>query len=89
MGNKLDRCCGRDKLLRQSINEHEINLLLASTDMDREQIINFHVNFLQDCPSGVITKKEFTRMFKELHSNDAKKKKADKFAEYVFKWILS
>ncbi len=58
---------------------------MASTNMDSEQIRDFHANFLQDCPTGVVTKKEFIKMFKQLHSNDNKKQKAEKFTEYVFK----
>jgi Ca2+-binding EF-hand superfamily protein len=84
MGNKLN-CHGEKNSSRQIITENEISLLLANTEMDREQIIDFHANFLSDCPSGILTKKEFTKMFKQLHIAEANKNKADKFTEYVFK----
>jgi Ca2+-binding EF-hand superfamily protein len=68
-----------------SLNEDEIKLLLESTSMSREQIVDFYQNFLKDCPNGVLKKKEFCRLFKELHNNDLKTQKVEKFAEYVFK----
>lgn len=67
------------------LKEEDIQLLQTATSMSREQIIDFHNNFLKDCPNGILTKKEFCRMFKELHSNDSKSKKIEKFSEYVFK----
>lgn len=84
MGNKIGKLRHKTPV-SQSLTENEINLLIASTNMDRDQILDFHVNFLQDCPSGVVTKKEFVKMFKQLHSNDTQKQKAEKFTEYVFK----
>ena len=44
MGNKLN-CHGEKNSSRQIITENEISLLLANTEMDREQIIDFHANF--------------------------------------------
>lgn len=67
------------------LTDTEINLLLASTTMSREQIIDFHLNFIKDCPNGILTKKEFCKMFKELHNNDSKTQRVEKFSEYVFK----
>ena len=69
------------------LTEHEIKLLLESTTMSREQIIDFHHNFLKDCPNGVLKKKEFCRLFKELHNNDLKAQQVEKFAEYVFRYV--
>ena len=83
MGNK--NCLCREPNSPQLLEENEIKLLLESTDMSRQQIEDFHENFLKDCPNGVITKKQFVKMFKQLHLNEAKKQKADKFVEYVFK----
>ncbi len=91
MGNKnCSRCIGNgyEPLSPCVLSENEIDLLLKSTDMTRDQIVDFHQNFLQDCPNGVITKKEFVRMFKQLHSNESRKEKAEKFTEYVFKYTI-
>jgi hypothetical protein len=85
MGQKLGKHNGADGGARKSLSDEEIQLLLTSTDMNREQIIEFHENFLNDCPSGVITRKEFLKMFNQLQKSEAKKLKAEKFTEYVFK----
>ena len=73
----------------KTLSEHEIQLLLSNTTMSREQIIDFHRNFLQDCPNGCLTKKEFLKMFKEIHPVDKSKQKADKFSDYVFRYLSS
>ena len=70
---------------QKTLNENEIQLLLSNTTMSREQIIDFHRNFLQDCPSGCLTKKEFLKMFKQIHPVDKSKQKAEKFSDYVFR----
>ena len=82
MGNHFGH---KNHQVQQTLTQDEIELLMTSTNMDKEQIRNFHTCFLMDCPAGVVTKKEFTKMFKQLHSNDVQKQKAEKFTEYVFK----
>ena len=67
------------------LKEEEIQLLMASTSMNREQIIDFHNSFLKDCPFGILTKRAFCQMFKELHGEDTKSEKIEKFSEFVFK----
>jgi len=69
------------------LTEDEIKILLANTRLNRAQIIALHANFLKECPSGKLTKKDFVKLFKEVHPSDNKKEKADKFCEYVFKVI--
>ena len=71
----------------KTLTENEIQLLLSNTTMSREQIIDFHRNFLQDCPNGCLTKKEFLKMFKQIHPVDKSKQKADKFSDYVFRYL--
>ncbi len=86
MGNILNR---KDKIAANKgeirLSEEELNLLLKNTNMSRDQIIEFHQKFLQDCPTGILTKKEFVKMFQQLHPNEEKRKKVEKFCEYVFK----
>lgn len=67
--------------------EIEIEMLLKSTSMSREQIVDFHQDFLKDCPNGVLKKKEFCRLFLSLNNNELKSQKVEKFAEYVFKYV--
>lgn len=69
------------------LTEEEIKLLLDNTRLTRAQIVALHSNFLKECPSGKLTKKDFIKLFKEVHPSENKKEKADKFCEYVFKVI--
>jgi neuronal calcium sensor 1 len=69
------------------LTEEEIKILLSNTKLTRPQIIALHQNFLKECPTGKLTKKDFIKLFKEVHPSDNKKEKADKFCEYVFKVI--
>lgn len=69
------------------LTEEEIKLLLDNTTLTRAQIVALHQNFLKECPSGKLTKKDFVKLFKEVHPSENKKEKADKFCEYVFKVI--
>ena len=86
MGNRLAKRHRTSPTISKTIlTEDEISLLLSNTTMNREQILDFHSNFLLDCPTGCLTKKDFIKMFMELHSTDGKKQKADKFCDYVFK----
>lgn len=84
MGSKLAKGSSGNNL-STILSESEINLLINSTKMNRQEIIDFHENFLKDCPNGVITKMDFIKMFKQLHSSDNKKQKVEKFSEYVFR----
>ena len=71
------------------LTEEEIRLLLNNTKLNREQINGLHNNFLEECPAGKMTKKDFLKLFKKVHPSENKKEKADKFCEYVFKVIDS
>lgn len=85
MGN-----CGRKKSPQPNstiLSEEEIRLLLQNTKLDRKEINDLHANFLQTCPTGRMTKKDFLRFFKEVHPAQNKREKADKFCDYVFNVI--
>ena len=69
------------------LTEDEIKLLLANTRLNRAQILALHANFLKECPNGKLTRKDFVKLFKEVHPSENKKEKADKFCEYVFNVI--
>jgi Ca2+-binding EF-hand superfamily protein len=82
---RKDKIAAASKGGEVQLSEEEMNLLLKNTNMSRDQIVEFHQKFLQDCPSGILTKKEFVKMFHQLHTNEEKKKKFEKFCEYIFK----
>lgn len=84
MGNCVG---GKGKKDPTVLTEEEIKLLLENTKLNRAQINALHQNFLKECPSGKLTKKDFVKLFKEVHPSENKKEKADKFCEYVFKVI--
>jgi neuronal calcium sensor 1 len=83
--------CGRSnkssKFDSTILTEEEIRFLLSNTKLTREQINALHYNFLEECPSGKMTKKDFSKLFKKVHQSDNKKEKSDKFCDYVFKVI--
>jgi len=71
----------------KKLTDEEIKLLMDNTRLTEPQILALHRNFLKECPSGKLTKKDFVKLFKEVHPSENKKEKADKFCEYVFKVI--
>jgi len=85
MGAKISKKPSSRENLSTTLSKDEIQLLQSSTNMTEQEIIDFHENFLKECPSGFLTKKEFITMFKLLHPIDTKKQKVEKFCEYVFK----
>ena len=86
MGARLTKNDSDSTKVSTELDETEINLLLESSQMTRQQILDFYANFLIDCPNGILTRKKFVFMFKELHNdNNSKTQKVEKFSEYVFK----
>ncbi len=71
--------------VKQLLTDSEVNLLVANTHFTAEQINKFHNDFLQDCPSGRLEKKDFVRLFKQLHPNENKSARADNYCDYVFR----
>lgn len=84
MGNCVGGKVKKDPTI---LSEEEVKLLLENTKLNRAQINALHQNFLKECPSCKLTKKDFIKLFKEVHPSENKKEKADKFCEYVFKVI--
>jgi Ca2+-binding EF-hand superfamily protein len=66
------------------LKDEEINLLTANTNFNRDEIISIHKDFVKDCPSGRIDKKDFGKLFKSLHPLDNKKSKIDKYCVFAF-----
>lgn len=95
MGSRLCACCGNKDYTPLNnepriLSEDEIQLLLENTTMSRQQIIDYYESFREDNPTGTVTRKQFSKMFKDFHSpNAAKQSKADKFCDYVFNALES
>jgi hypothetical protein len=85
MGSKIAKSRKIATTSNIKLSDAEIELLLLNTKMSREEIIDFHRNFLQDVPNGYVTKRDFVRLFRMLSSNEQNNQKVDKFCEYVFK----
>lgn len=83
MGSKQSKA--EDLSETSHLSDPTIDLLMVNTDLTRDQIIKIHQEFLKDCPNGLLYKKDFIKMFKQLHSSEKKRSKADKYCEYVFK----
>lgn len=83
------------------LTDDEIALLEANTKLSRQEIIELHRNFLKECPNGKLNKKDFLKLFNEMHPLDTttatsattspnkKQQKANKFCDYVFNTIDS
>jgi Ca2+-binding EF-hand superfamily protein len=74
-----------NRALTKDLNDNEVRLLVESTHFDEERIKAFYDSFIQDCPSGKLTKKDFTKMFKIFQPSLQTYEFADKYCEYVFK----
>ena len=66
-------------------SEEEMVLLEKSTHLERDQIISYYRDFMQDCPNGKLTKSIFNKMFSTFQPALKKVDKGDKYSEYVFK----
>lgn len=64
------------------LSEVEVSTLRAETGMEREDIIEWHSNFLAEYPNGYITKKEFIKLFLKTKTGTGS---AREYAEIVFK----
>lgn len=63
-----------------ALTKAELNALMASTKMSRQEILKWHKGFMIDCPSGRLSKKEFLKIYEELFPTC----RAKKFCELVF-----
>jgi Ca2+-binding EF-hand superfamily protein len=65
-----------------------MKILEKSTHFNQEQIINFYLSFMQDCPNGQLNKKDFNKMFTQLQPVMQNLDKGNKYCEYVFKLVF-
>ncbi|CAF1093530.1 unnamed protein product [Brachionus calyciflorus] len=64
-----------------SLKEKEIELLINNTGLSREEISEWHVQFIKDYPDGLIDLVEFTNLYKKFY----KIGNPEKYAKFAFK----
>lgn len=67
---------------KSSLNEEDIEFIIANTDFDRNQILEWHNEFRQKCPNNLLDKANFVKFYKSLIPGDSNAE--DKFCEHVF-----
>jgi len=80
MGKKLSKSASEHNTDNHTLSKEELNALITSTKMSREEILKWHRGFMIDCPSGRLCKKEFLKIYEELFPTS----RAKKFCELVF-----
>ncbi|CAF3212303.1 unnamed protein product [Rotaria socialis] len=65
----------------KQLSEKEIEILLKTTNFSSEDIVTWHGKFLNDCPHGYMTRKEFLKIYKSLCPTG----NADTFAGHIFR----
>ena len=78
MGNKNGKGKKKDKT---ELLAEEIAFLLKNTTFNEQQILNWHQQFLKDCPKGELDKKKFLAVYQEFFPRG----KSEKFSNEVFK----
>ncbi|CAF2961130.1 unnamed protein product [Rotaria sp. Silwood2] len=66
---------------RTSLTEMEAQLLSATTNYTREEVLQWHKQFLIDNPNGYMTRKQFISMYKSLFPRSD----AERFARHIFR----
>lgn len=87
-------CCIKSLLSGEStarvlITENKIVSLVNATGLGQQEIAEFQREFLKDFPKGVLTRKEFCKLFENQLINDQederRTRKLKKFAGHVYK----
>lgn len=68
-----------------NLTEDDIIFIMANTDFTRAKIIEWHAQFIKQCPLGKINRKEFVQFYKQLTPGNDNNIDEDRFCEYVFK----
>ncbi|KAL8728752.1 MAG: hypothetical protein Q9181_005237 [Wetmoreana brouardii] len=70
-----------DSSLSQSkLSQDELAQLMKSTHFDKKELQQWYKGFLKDCPSGMLTKQEFQKIYKQFFPFGD----PTSFADYVF-----
>jgi neuronal calcium sensor 1 len=51
---------------KYSLNEHDVQFIMANTDFTREKILIWFNEFQKQCPSGQLDREQFTKFYKQL-----------------------
>ncbi|RDW79510.1 hypothetical protein BP6252_04148 [Coleophoma cylindrospora] len=74
-GNKLTACSSQSKLSQEQLSE-----LQQNTHFDKKELQQWYKGFLKDCPSGMLTKEEFQKIYRQFFPFGD----PSSFADYVF-----
>ncbi|RFU27024.1 hypothetical protein B7463_g9301, partial [Scytalidium lignicola] len=67
--------------IRQSkLSQEQLNELQRSTHFDKKELQQWYKGFLKDCPSGMLTKEEFQKIYRQFFPFGD----PSSFADYVF-----
>jgi Ca2+-binding EF-hand superfamily protein len=83
MGNNNIKCNERNAKRQRTVEltENDIDMLIKSTKFTRDEIIEWHVEFLRDYPSGRMTKHEFTQFYKQFQPSQT----SESFCKNIFR----
>lgn len=63
------------------LTDEDIEYLLENTHFNRNEIVIWHSQFIEECPEGRINKANFKNVYKKNYAHG----RADKFCEYLFR----
>ncbi|KAL8692038.1 MAG: hypothetical protein Q9224_004041 [Gallowayella concinna] len=71
---------GVSRLIQSKLSQDELAQLMKSTHFDKKELQQWYKGFLKDCPSGMLTKQEFQKIYKQFFPFGD----PTSFADYVF-----
>lgn len=72
----------RQTLTKTDLKDEDIEFILANTDLNREQIVQWYNDFKKNCPDSKLNRTQFTKFYKNFIPGDSTDE--DRFCEYVF-----
>ena len=76
-GSKVAQLTGRSQ---SKLSQEQLNELQRSTHFDKKELQQWYKGFLKDCPSGMLTKEEFQKIYRQFFPFGD----PSSFADYVF-----
>lgn len=83
MGNKNGRKSGSKKS-STTLSEKEIKLLRSRTGLSRDEIVEWHLEFINICPTGNMNIQQFTEIYNDFYPDASNSDKTAKSAFKVF-----